>query len=429
LRGRHLWSYYCALRLSAVLALERTSRAPLARAEWQDEYFHYLATGEHWCFTSRRASPVSVGRPGACAPEALDRIGPAFERYVDQCGLIPAARRASRIVIAIDTDSQIPFALLLVRLMRDRAPSAETEIACGPGTDSTLLRASVADAYPHDPPVVALARRDGQIEPILTNGEVTRAVQFFRRSPDRLLAVGWRPWSGRAHGSKIRRCLAMLRSRGIPVALELAPRIGNDAQSEDAIFHGLLDHALDLQPFVRDITINVRPVPPARASLRDAEQVLARGEALSDLLYVQLVAELGDVRLVPWRARRKAVGPATRLRAAPAHVVRSPFDLAQVSAVLDPDKDGRSYRLGRGHPIIESPTFRRAASAGRYLLFIGCPQAIPVSRSDAGYTDALAFFATPRQARGFIDQFRGDTPARVVAFLDLLVHNDILRPA
>src|SRR6202008_2248469 len=91
-------------------------------------------------------------------------------------------------------------------------------------------------------------------------------------------------------------------------------------------------------------------------------------------------------------------------------------------------REGRAAVPWRPRPTARRhPQVPAQRSLRRYLVFVGCPVVIPVSAADAGYSDALSFFARPRALREFTARYGMDERPRVLAFLDLLVHNDILR--
>ncbi len=229
--------------------------------------------------------------------------------------------------------------------------------------------------------------------------------KFFRKNRTRLLRVTWSP-----HGkitSKIRRFVKDLHAHGIPVALEFAP-VCDSPEPDEFIFQAM-DELLRVEPYIHKLTLRTtRP-------------------ELSDLLTVQLGAESNNKpRFAPHLTRRVAVASGSRLTAAKPRIVKSNFDLAAISIFSDPGKDAHPYRLGRGIPNAEAPSFGRQPKAGRFMLFAECARALPIGAEDAAYSEAVEFFQTRRRAAEFIRDYEPAQHTRVLSFLENLVNLEVL---
>jgi hypothetical protein len=148
---------------------------------------------------------------------------------------------------------------------------------------------------------------------------------------------------------------------------------------------------------------------------------------ISDLLQVQLMAELENLRLVPHRAPRRMLTARTSLVRARPYIVRSRFDLDTISQILQPARESRPHRLGFGTPPARTPVFHRKRRVAEYRVFIGFPRVVEICPQDEAYSDALAMFARPRRAQEFIGGYRPEQRVRALAFLDHLVENRVLR--
>jgi len=234
---------------------------------------------------------------------------------------------------------------------------------------------------------------------------LAETAKFFRKHRDRLLRVTWSPQERIT--PSIRRFVKQLHDQGIPIALEFTPIY--DSPEPDEFIFDAMDELLKLEPYIRQLSI--RTTQPE----------------LSDLITVQLGAESNHKPVfAPHLIRRVAVSPTSRLTAAKPMIVKSNFDLAAIAIEADPGKDAHPYRLGRGWPKPDSPTFPRQPKTARYMLFAESARAVPMSSEDAAYSEAVAFFQRRRRASEFIREYEPSEHTRVLAFLENLVNLEVL---
>jgi len=427
IRGETAWTLQRSVRLAAAAAaLSRTRNAVGPSAECLDEYFHALATGTRWHFTSRSACPVPDGDPRTlAADDSLGWIGKVFERWLLGSELPKRAADARRVIVVVDDDGQLPFAHLLLRPRTQNYLASRVEIEYGGSADPRLVSLFAArlplPARATDP-----GDADAEICPRLTPVGLLRAARFFRRSPRRCLFVQWRPGPTQRPGARVRRQVATLRAHRIPVALELLVQMDARRQEREGVLFTALDELVRLQRSLAHVAVRARtntasPGPPA--SMLD---LWRRDQEVSDLLQVQLMAELENPRLVPHRTPRRMLTPRTSLVRARPHIVRSRFDLDTMSQILQPARESRPHRLGFGTPPARTAVFHRQRRVAGYRVFIGFPRVVEICPQDEAYSDALAMFARPRRARAFIDRYRPEQRGRALAFLDHLVENRVL---
>jgi hypothetical protein len=428
IRGETAWALQRSVRLAAAAAaLNRTRNAVGPSAECLDEYFHALATGTRWHFTSRSACPVPDGDPRTlAADDSLGWIGKVFERWVLGSELPKRAAAARRVIVVVHDDGQLPFAHLLLRPRTQNSFASRVEIEYGGSVDPRLVSLFAArlplGARATDP-----TDADGEISPLLTPAGLLRAARFFRRSPRRCLFVRWHPGPKQRLGARVRRQVATLRAHRIPVALELLVQMDALRQEREAFLFTALDELLGLQRSLARVTVRARTKPASPSPPASMLDVWRRDLEVSDLLQAQLMAELENLRLVPHRTPRRMLTARTSLVCARPYIVRSRFDLDTISQILQPARESRPHRLGFGTPPARTPVFHRKRRVAGYRVFIGFPRVVEICPQDEAYSDALAMFARPRRARAFIDCYRPEQRVRALAFLDHLVENRVLR--
>ena len=428
IRGETVWALHRSVRLAAsAAALSRTRNAVVPSAECLDEYFHALATGTRWYFTGRSACPIPDGDPRTlAADDSLGWIGRVFERWVLGSELPERAADAGRVIVVVHDDGQLPFAHALLRPRTRDSFASRVEIEYGGSVDPRLVSIFAGRlprrARPADP-----RDADAEVSPLLTPAGLLRAARFFRRSPRRCLVVRWRPGPRHRFGARVRHYVATLRAHRIPVALELLAQVDATRWEREDFLFTALDELLGLQRSLAHVTVRARTKP---ASPRPPASMLGlwrRDLEVSDLLQVQLLAELENLRLAPHRTPRRMLTARTSLVRARPYIVRSRFDLDTISQILQPARESRPHRLGFGTPPARTPVFHRKHRVAGYRVFIGCPRVVEICPQDEAYSDALAMFARPRRAREFIDGYRPEQRVRALAFLDHLVENRVLR--
>jgi hypothetical protein len=228
-------------------------------------------------------------------------------------------------------------------------------------------------------------------------------------------------------GARVRRYVATLRAHRIPVALELLAQMDATRREREDFLFTALDELLGLQRSLAHVTVRARTKPASPGPPASMPGLWRSDLEVSDLLQVQLMAELENLRLVPHRVPRRMLTARTSLVRARPYIARSRFDLDTISQLLQPARESRPHRLGFGTPAARTPVFHRRPRVAGYRVFIGCPRAVEICPQDEAYSDALAMFVRPRRAQEFIDCYRPEQRGHALAFLDHLVENRVLR--
>ncbi len=391
--GLEVWARYRCARLAGLL--EANAPKGMVRPEDRADYFHALATGEHWYFDARVATPRTFG--------PLGWFGACFERWLPESPLasLPSPRP---VTIQVDRDGEVPFAQLLVDAwLRHKGPT-ECVVAFGPLVDPRLV-----SAFRGGPAAVVtdLNRRSFSVSPTAAEAKALRS--YFRRHPTQCLGVSWQP---QAPGDSLERGLARL--GGVPVSLECTLRLDGEDRWGSLVMT-TLDQLIENQARLATLSLEVRN---------------ALGEhdvPTSDLLSAQWWAELETFHLVPNRQPRRSWSNETRLVASQPLVVSSRFDLETISREVGGSPAVRAFCFGRGQPSVETARFERRPRARRFMQCVNAPTLVALSPERGSYLHAFDVFRRPRSARAFVSAYPEPEQPRALALLQHMVNADMLR--
>jgi hypothetical protein len=409
LAGPRLQELYDLARLIAALRLARGGLV-------DDDLAHRLGSGPGWYYTAREAVPrfgssaAALARPGGWGD--LPQRFAAFLANGPFPPRPPALLRA-RIV----HPGQLPYAVVLARHLRRRAPASTLEVegAAWPGGEAALARA-------FRPALVRAGSRAAWGAP--------RALDDLGRAPREVLdalaragrggavRVGWRPRLDRGARERAGAVPAWLRRSGRRVVLE-AHVVLRGGSNETALF-GVLDTLVEARRHARAVDLRVHLAAPRGGGA----ETIRREAHLADMLGVQLDAE-GDALRAP-RVRIETAALLTR----PSFDLASRYPLDELAS-CEPQPDARRHRFGRDARLPAEATAAAARRPRRYRFFRDAGPVLRRGGGDRLVDELLAAFERPRQPAGVLRArgARGSAAAELIDALETLVYAGVLERA
>lgn len=404
LAARDVWTFYRGVRLLAALQSLQTKRH---RQFIADEFAHALLTGPQWYFANACARPQG----GADAVElasanALGWVGVLFERWLRDHEILAELGAFERVVIGAREAGELPFAFLLLRLLRKKHRGVAVRVATGPGVDERLV-ATFAKAIGSPSVSKADAVEANDIWPRLDREMYAKARTFFKRAPERSLRIFWCPRVAAPESAheNLRTFLATCRSKGLPVTIDLVAAVDGTARQLRAgsFLFAMLDALVSERHAVAGVRVNLQ----SRSVAEDLVLALTSDRTLSELFRIQLEAELDSEHVLPdgVAVSRSAIEPKTALETSPYGRYESHFDLATVF-----ERFGRY--CGRvphifaqlGH-LAQMPPIARAKEKVAFVIILGSATVIPdVERAEL-YIAAVNHFDKKGTVQSFLRRF------------------------
>ncbi len=426
LAARDVWTFYRGVRLLAALQSLKTKRHTQVIA---DEFAHTLLTSPQWYFMSASARPQAGADMAELASgNALGWVGVLFERWLRDNEILDELGAFERVVIGAREAGELPFAFLLLRLLRQKHGGV-ARVATGPGADERLVATFEKALGPAS--VSRAAAVSDDIWPRLDREMLAKARTFFKRAPERSLRVFWSPRAAATESvhSDLRTFLSACRSKGIPVTIDLVATVDGAARQLRA--GSFLFEALDALVIERHAVAGVRVSLQSRSAAKDVVLALTSDRTLSELFRIQLEAELNSEDVLPHgaAASRSPIEAKTTLETSPHGRYDSHFDLATVF-----ERFGRY--CGRvphifaqlGH-LAQMPPIARTKDKVTFVIILGSATVIPdVERAEL-YIAAVTHFDKKGTVRSFLRRFDIEERDYAMRLLERLLSWHALRRA